>query len=128
VANLVTESGLLGLGQVPDTGVGVDAGSGQNLLGAGQADAINIGQANLNSLILGQVNARNTCHLSIHLLLTLSLLVLGILTNHHNSALALNDLAFLAHGLNGRSYFHRFTSCFAHVKGSLVQRASFTGT
>ena len=49
--------------------------------------------------------------------------MLGILTNHHNSALALNDFALFAHRLNGRSYFHRFTSCFAARRRSLVQRA-----
>ena len=49
--------------------------------------------------------------------------MLGILANHHNFALALDDLALLAHGLDGRSYFHRFTSCFAARRRSLVQRA-----
>ena len=40
------------------------------------------------------------------LLLTLSLLVLGIFANDHDSALALDDLALLAHGLDRRSDFH----------------------
>ena len=38
--------------------------------------------------------------------LTLTLLVLGIFADNHNFALALDDLALFAHGLNGRSYFH----------------------
>ena len=38
--------------------------------------------------------------------LTLALLVLGVLADDHNSALALDDLALFTHGLNGRSYFH----------------------
>ena len=38
----------------------------------------------------------------------LTLLVLGVLANDHDFALALDDLALLAHGLHGRSYFHLF--------------------
>ena len=41
-------------------------------------------------------------------LLALSLLVLGVLANNHDFALALDDLALLAHRLHGRSYFHLF--------------------
>lgn len=36
----------------------------------------------------------------------LSLFVLRVLANYHDFALALNNLAFFAHGLHGRSYFH----------------------
>ena len=36
----------------------------------------------------------------------LALFVLRVLANDHNFALALDDLALLAHGLNGRSDFH----------------------
>ena len=49
----------------------------------------------------------------------LLLLVLGILANHHNMALALDALALLADRFYGRSYLHRlfllsgFTACFA---------------
>jgi hypothetical protein len=32
--------------------------------------------------------------------------VLGVLADDHDFALALDDLALLAHGLHGRSYFH----------------------
>ena len=47
--------------------------------------------------------------------LTLALLVLGVLADNHNAALALDDLALLAHGLNGRSDFHFISSitCFS---------------
>ncbi len=37
---------------------------------------------------------------------TLSLLMLGVLADHHDFTLALDDLALFAHGLHGRSYFH----------------------
>ena len=36
----------------------------------------------------------------------LALLVLGVLADDHDFALALDDLALLAHGLDGRSDFH----------------------
>ena len=49
--------------------------------------------------------------------------MLGVFANYHNATLAANNLALFAHGLNGRSYFHRFTSCFAARRRSLVQRA-----
>jgi hypothetical protein len=45
---------------------------------------------------MGKINQR----------LTLSLLVLGVFANNHNFALALDDLALLAHGLDARSDFH----------------------
>ena len=32
--------------------------------------------------------------------------MLGVFANYHNAALALDDLALVAHGLNGRSYLH----------------------
>ena len=40
------------------------------------------------------------------LTLALSLLVLGVLADDHDFTLALDDLALLAHGLDGRSDFH----------------------
>ena len=42
--------------------------------------------------------------------LTLALLVLGVLADDHDAALALDDLALLAHGLNRRSDFHYISS------------------
>jgi hypothetical protein len=38
--------------------------------------------------------------------LPLALLMLGVLANHHNLALALDDFAFLADGLYRRPYLH----------------------
>ena len=42
--------------------------------------------------------------------LALLLLVLRVLADDHDAALALDDLALLAHGLNGRSHFHDVAS------------------
>jgi len=38
--------------------------------------------------------------------LTLPLLVLGVLANHHHASLALDDLAFVANALHTGSYLH----------------------
>ena len=48
-------------------------------------------------------------------ILTLALLVLGVLADNHDFALALDDLALLAHGLHGRSDFHLLLppTCFS---------------
>ena len=37
--------------------------------------------------------------------------MLGVLADNHDLALALDDLALLAHGLHGRSYFHDKPPC-----------------
>ena len=108
MVNGLTQLGLICLGQILDAGVGVDPSLRQNILGALSANAIDVSQTDLDSLILGQVNTGNSCHLLTHLQfhLALSLLVLGILADDHDAALPANDLALLTHGLNGRSYFH----------------------
>ena len=48
--------------------------------------------------------------LGLEALSALTLFVLGVFANNHNFALALDDLALLAHGLHGRSDFHFYTS------------------
>ena len=60
--NCITQQGLLILGQVLDTDIGVDTGDFQDLGSAGGSDAINIGQRNFDPLLAGKVNTRNTCH------------------------------------------------------------------
>ena len=56
----------------------------------------------------------------------LTLLVLGVLANDHDFTLALDDLALLAHGLNGRSYFHLIYLLLASpgnsAAGNIVRR------
>ncbi len=50
---------------------------------------------------VGSPASVDRCRLS-----ALSLFVFGIFADYHDSAFALNDLAFFAHRLHGRSYFH----------------------
>ena len=62
VLDIVSQLRNLGLGQVLDAGVRVDAGLAEDFIGSGSADAKDIGQPNFDALLSGQVNARNTCH------------------------------------------------------------------
>lgn len=51
------------------------------------------------------------------MLSTLALFMLRVLANNHDSAVALDDLAFLAHRLHGRSDFHMLLppTCFSRL-------------
>src|SRR5699024_3893034 len=62
VANDLTQLGLVLLGQVLHAGVRVDSGLGQDLVGAGAPNAVDISEADLNSLLSRQVNTGNTSH------------------------------------------------------------------
>ena len=55
-------------------------------------------------------------------LLALLLLVLGILANNHNAALALDDLALFADGFYGRSYFHCTASLLHPIDQFLLRQ------
>ena len=62
----IAEFCLLLLGQILNTGVGIDFGDGQNLRCTSGSDAINIGQSNFDPLITGKIDTRNTCHTKIN--------------------------------------------------------------
>ena len=59
---VVAELGLFISSQVLDAGIGVNSGTGENLVGSGLADAVNISQTNLDPLLARQLNTSNTCH------------------------------------------------------------------
>ena len=61
VVDHVTELLLLGVSQILHAGVRVDPGLFQDVLRALAANAIDIGQADFNALILGQVNTGQYC-------------------------------------------------------------------
>ena len=52
------------------------------------------------------------------MILALSLLVLGILTNYHHFAVTLDDLALVADFLYGRLYFHSILPPFSYILSS----------
>ena len=72
MADHLTQCSFLSFRQVTDAGIGIDTRLFEDLGCAGAADTVDIGQADLNALVLGQVNAGNTCHKSIHLLILVS--------------------------------------------------------
>ena len=67
VADDLAQLGLIFLGQILHAGVGVDSGLGQDLVGAGAPNAVDISEADLDSLLSRQVNTGNTSHLLQHL-------------------------------------------------------------
>ena len=52
----------IGIIQVLDAGVWVDTGLGQNLLGRGQADSVDVGQGDFDPLVARNINAGDTSH------------------------------------------------------------------
>src|SRR4030095_6735025 len=81
--------------QIANTRVEVHSGFLQNRTPTRTANSIDIGKTNLSSLIGWKIYACYTCHLISRL--SLSLLVFGIHANHPNHALAMDDLALVAH-------------------------------
>ena len=42
----------------------INAGIGDDLLGRSEANAVNVGQGDLNALIAGKIDTNETCHVS----------------------------------------------------------------
>ena len=102
----VTKFGHVVFGKIFAASVGVYTGFLEYFVGTASAYTVDIGETDLNTLCVGNVNAGNTCHCYTSLL-TLSLLMFGIFANDHYSALAFDDLAFFAHLLYRRFDFHK---------------------
>ena len=62
VVDALTQLGLVLVGEVFHSGVGIDTGHFQDLFRAGSANTVDVGETDLNSLVFGQVNAGYTCH------------------------------------------------------------------
>src|SRR5262245_51642392 len=100
----LAEAVHLVLGQVADAGVAVHVRLDEDLRGGREPDAVDVGQGDLHPLLAGDVDAGDACHRS----LPLSLLVLGVGADDHHRAVAADDLAVIAAGLDGGSDFQRF--------------------
>ena len=50
------------LGEIADTGVGVDVRLLQDLLAGGQPDPVDIGERDLDALLTRDIDAGDTCH------------------------------------------------------------------
>src|SRR5689334_24606333 len=58
----VAELHQLVVAQLVDPGVRVHAGDGQQLLGAGTADAVDVGECDLDPLVAGEIDTDEACH------------------------------------------------------------------
>jgi hypothetical protein len=92
------------LGKIVDHSFGVYPGFDTNFIGAGSADAENIGQSDIN-VFIREVNSHKPRHT---LLLALLLFMLGILANDANNPVPLDYFAFIANWFNTCPDFHPF--------------------
>ena len=60
--DVVTGLGCFVSSQILDAGIRVNSGTGENLVGSGLTNTINISQTNLDPLLARQINTSNTCH------------------------------------------------------------------
>ena len=77
----------------------------QNINRSLAANAVDIGQGNVDPLVTREINTSDTCHF----ILPLPLLVPRVLADDSNHASAPNHLTLLTHLLHGSSHFHRTT-------------------
>jgi len=112
VFDFLTELGYFLLGQILGAGIGIDTGYLEDLLGGGSANAVNIGQSDLYALCVRNINACNTSHIDFPLSLSLSLFMLGVLTDYHDTTLALDNFALFANFLDGWLNLHFVTIPF----------------
>jgi hypothetical protein len=98
--------------QISYTDTRVNACFSADLVRRFTADSEYISKSNLDALIPWQINACYTRHTGCTSMLirfaplTLALFMLRVFTDHHDLALALDDLALFAHFLYRRSDFH----------------------
>jgi hypothetical protein len=105
---LVDESAdleYLVLGEVADLGRRVHTGPGDDLVGAGRPDAVDVGQRDIQPLVAGKVDACDPCHPVA--LLALPLLVPRVRADHEDVAAPADDATLVAHLLHRRSDLHR---------------------
>ena len=109
VINAITKTGYFVLSKIANAGVRIDTSLFTNFAGAGATNAVNVGKTNLNALLTRKVYAVDTGQL-IAPFLALALLMARVLADHIDLAVATDDLAFVAHLLDRRTYLHRHSS------------------
>jgi len=100
--DVVAELRDLFVGEVLDLRVRVEAELGGDLARRGLADSVDVGQPDLEPLLVRKVDSGDTCDGS-----ALPLLVAWVGAYDHGRAVPLDDAAALAHGLDGGTDFHR---------------------
>ena len=104
------------VGQIVDPLVRDRPGGFADLAGAGTADAVDVGQGDVDVLVR-EVDSRYTCHAGSSSYLC-RCLCFGFSQMIRTTPLPLDDLAFVADRLDARSYLHGFLDTFASATGS----------
>jgi hypothetical protein len=99
--DVVAELRDLFVGEVLDLRVRVEAELGGDLAGRRLADPVDVGQADLEALLVREVDSGDACDGS-----ALPLLVPWVGADDHGRAVPLDHAAAFAHGLDGRTDFH----------------------
>src|SRR5215203_4081362 len=99
----VAEPRDLVLGEVADVRVRADPELCEEPVRSGPADPVDVREADLDALVEGDVDPRNS---SQSCYLPLTLLVTRVRADHQHAAVPADDLALLAHRLDRRSYLH----------------------
>src|SRR3954447_15762387 len=63
----VTQTDQLGVAQLVHAGVGTDPGGREELLGAGTADAVDVGECDLDALVTQEIHTNEACHVAVSL-------------------------------------------------------------
>jgi hypothetical protein len=103
--DVVAELRDLFVGEVLDLRVRAEVKLRGDLARGRLTDSVNVRQADLEALLVGKVDSGDACDGS-----ALPLLVARIGTDDHGRAVPLDHAAALAHGLDGRTDFHRVFS------------------
>jgi hypothetical protein len=104
--DVVAELRDLFVGEVLDLGVRAEAELDGDLAGGRLADSVDVGQPDLEALLVREVDSGDTCDGS-----ALPLLVPRVGADDHGRAVPLDHAAALAHGLDGRTDFHGDQRC-----------------
>jgi hypothetical protein len=99
--DVVAELRDLFVGEVLDLRVRVEAELGGDLARGRLADPVDVGQPDLEPLLVRKVDSGDSCDGS-----ALPLLVTRVGADDHGRTVPLDHAAAFAHGLDGRAYFH----------------------
>ncbi len=99
--DVVAELGDLFVGEVLDLRVRIEAELGGDLARRRLADPVDVGQPDLEALLVREIDSGDACYGS-----ALPLLVPRIGADDHGRAVPLDHAAALAHGLDGWTDFH----------------------
>ena len=102
-------------GQVANLLVEIDARPVEQRLRTGTADAVNIRQPDLGSLLGRQIHTGYTCHM----FLSLPLFVFRVDADDPHHAFAVDHLALVANLLYRRSHFHNSTDTLTGVSSRI---------